>query len=78
MVLQIGSAERIEKCHNNTGSTISEGAVVYVSGSTGGILKIALADSGSDTTSAATIGIVTQSGGIAHGSSGYVQRRERC
>ena len=75
VTLQIGSAESVETCMNLTGSAIAEGKMVYVSGSTGGILKVALADSGSDTTANATIGMVTQSGGIAHGSSGYVAVR---
>ena len=75
VTLQIGSAETVEKCHNVSGSTIAEGKVVYVSGSTGDYLKIALASSASDTTSKATLGIVTQTGGIANGAEGFVTLR---
>lgn len=75
VTLQIGSAEQVEKCHNNTGSTIAEGKVVYVAGATGLVPKIALASSASDTTSKATLGIVTQTGGIANGAEGWVTLR---
>jgi len=75
VTLQIGSAEQVEKCHNNTGSTIAEGKVVYVAGATGLVPKIALASSASDVTSKATLGIVTQTGGIANGAEGWVTLR---
>lgn len=75
VTLQIGSAETVEKCHNVSGSAIAEGKVVYVSGSTGDYLKIALASSASDATSKATLGLVTESGGIANGSNGFVTLR---
>lgn len=75
VTLQIGSAEQVEKCHNGSGSAIAEGKVVYVSGSTGDALRIALASSASDTTSKATLGLVTETGGISNGSEGFVTLR---
>ncbi len=71
VTLQIGQ-EFIAKVANYTGTLIPEGAAVRISGAQGQRLKVALAAATDDTNSATTIGIVTHSGGIAHGSSGYV------
>ncbi len=57
---------------NNTGSTINEGAVVYINGSSGQEPTIALANAATEGASAQTIGIVTHQGGIANAASGYV------
>ena len=67
--LQIGQEERI-LVHNNTGSTLIDGQVVYVTGSTGELPSVSLANAGAEATSAATIGVVTES--IANGSDGFI------
>jgi Chaperone of endosialidase/Uncharacterized conserved protein (DUF2190) len=67
--LQIGQEQRI-LVHNNTGSTLTDGQVVYVTGSTGNLPSVSLADATSETTSAATIGVVTES--IANGADGFI------
>lgn len=66
--LQVGQEEWIF-VNNNTGSTIANGAAVYVSGSTGGVPTIALAKGDASTTTIG-IGITTES--IANGATGYV------
>lgn len=55
---------------NQTGSTITKGSAVYVSGATGANVLISLAQANSDTTSATTLGIVESD--IPNGSFGYV------
>lgn len=67
--LQIGQEQRI-LVHNNTGSTLTDGQVVYVTGSTGNLPSVALASATIESTSAATIGVVTES--IAHGTDGFI------
>lgn len=67
--LQIGQEEVI-LVHNNTGSTLTDGQVVYVTGSTGELPSVSLADASSETTSAATLGVVTES--IAQGTNGFI------
>jgi hypothetical protein len=67
--LQIGQEERI-LVHNNTGSPLTDGQVVYVTGSTGNLPSVSLADASSETTSAATLGVVTET--IANGADGFV------
>ena len=67
--LQIGQEEVI-LIHNGTGSTLTDGQVVYVTGSTGELPSVSLADASSETTSAATLGVVTET--IANGSDGFV------
>lgn len=67
--LQIGQEQRI-LVHNNTGSTLTDGQVVYVTGSTGNLPSVALASATIESTSAATIGVVTES--IAHGADGFI------
>jgi hypothetical protein len=57
---------------NNTGSSISEGSVVYISGSSGQQPRIALANAATEGGSTKTFGFVTQNGGIANGTDGYV------
>jgi hypothetical protein len=66
--LQIGQEEVI-LIHNNTGSTLTDGQVVYVTGSTGELPSVSLADASSETTSAATLGVITET--IANGSNGF-------
>ncbi len=67
--LQIGQEQRI-LVHNNTGSTLTDGQVVYVTGSTGNLPSVSLADATSETTSAATVGVITES--IANGADGFI------
>jgi hypothetical protein len=67
--LQIGQEQRI-LVHNNTGSTLTDGQVVYVTGSTGELPSVSLADASSEITSGATIGMITES--IANGADGFV------
>ncbi len=67
--LQIGQEQRI-LVHNNTGSTLTDGQVVYVTGSTGELPSVSLANASSETTSAATIGVVTET--IANGADGFI------
>jgi hypothetical protein len=67
--LQVGQ-EEVVLVHNNTGSTLTDGQVVYINGSTGNLPTVALADASSETTSAATLGVVTET--IANGSNGFI------
>lgn len=71
VTLQVGQ-ESNAMCANYTGAPIPEGAAVHIAGAQGNRLKVALASASSESLSANTLGIVTQTGGIAHGSSGYV------
>lgn len=67
--LQIGQEERV-LIHNGTGATLTDGQIVYVTGSTGELPSVSLADASLETTSAATLGMVTET--IAHGANGFV------
>lgn len=67
--LQIGQEQRI-LVHNSTGSTITDGQVVYVTGSTGDLPSVALANANSESTSSRTIGVATES--IPNGGSGFI------
>lgn len=71
VTLQVGQ-ENVVMAANHTGTAIPEGAAVHVSGAQGGRLKVALASASSESASANTLGVVTQSGGIPQGGSGYV------
>jgi hypothetical protein len=67
--LQIGQ-ETVVLVYNNTGSALSEGQVVYVTGSQGQRLTVGLAQANNDATSAAIIGVVTEP--IANNASGFI------
>lgn len=67
--LQIGQ-ETLIKVYNNTGSSLTDGQVVYVTGSQGQRLTVALAKANADSTSATIIGMVTEP--IANNASGFV------
>ncbi len=67
--LQIGQ-EQVTLVHNNTGSTLVDGQVVYVTGSTGELPSVALASNTSEATSSVTFGVVTES--IANGADGFI------
>lgn len=69
VTLQLGQ-EIITLVYNGSGSTITNGSVVAVSGAQGQRPSIVLADADTEATSAATLGIATQD--IANGAEGYV------
>lgn len=60
-----------KRIHNNTGSTITKGSVVYVTGAHGeSLITVALADASSEVTAATTIGIAAED--IANGIDGFI------
>lgn len=67
--LQIGQEELV-LIHNGTGSTLTDGQVVYITGSTGELPSVALASDTSEARSSVTLGVVTES--IGNGSDGFV------
>ena len=67
--LQIGQEERV-LIKNTTGATLTDGKIVYITGATGNLPSVSLASALNETTSAATLGMVTET--IANGSSGFV------
>lgn len=69
VTLQIGQ-ENLVKVYNGTGSTITNGSVVAVTGAQGQRPSVALADADSETLSSNTLGIATES--IANGAEGFV------
>ena len=69
-VNQIIGQDGVTYVYNNTGSTISKGQVVYVSGSQGQKLTIALAQANQDHTSLSVLGFAAES--IPNNSSGFV------
>jgi len=69
VVNQLGQ-ELVQRCYNNTGSPIPEGAVVKVVGSTGQRLTIELAQANNDANSLTVIGVATET--IADKALGYV------
>lgn len=69
VTLQVGQ-EQHSRVRNNTGSTITNGQVVYISGSTGTNTTVALAKADASSTSQTTIGIATED--IPNGQSGFV------
>lgn len=69
VVNQLGQ-ELVQRCYNNTGSPIPEGAVVKVVGSTGQRLTVELAQANNDANSLTVIGVATET--IADKALGYV------
>ena len=67
--LQVGQEERT-LIHNNTGVALTDGQVVYITGSTGELPSVALASNTSEATSNAVLGIVTEP--IANGANGFI------
>jgi hypothetical protein len=67
--LQIGQ-ENIALCYNGTGSEITKGSVVYISGAQGQRPSISLADADTEATSSKTFGIVAEN--ILNGAEGFV------
>lgn len=70
--LQVGQ-EHIIRCRNITGSTITNGSLVYVTGASGNKPTIALADADTEATADTIIGMATED--IANNSNGYVTER---
>lgn len=70
ITLKIGVQEYV-RVYNDTASTMAKGAVVYISGAQGNRVAVKLADATDESTSAGTIGIVSQS--ITAGAEGFVQ-----
>ena len=68
VTLQVGQ-EHVVRITNRTESTISDGQVVYVLGSTGNHLDVGLAQADNEVTSSKTLAIVTES--ISHNQSGF-------
>ena len=64
--------EELTLARNNTGSTITNGQVVYISGSSGTIAEISLATNTDKAKAHSTIGIATQE--IPNNTSGFVNR----
>jgi hypothetical protein len=69
VTLQVGQ-ENVALVYNGTGSTITNGSVVAVSGAQGQRPRVSLADADSEALSAPTLGIATQD--IANGAEGFV------
>jgi hypothetical protein len=69
VISKIGETQHI-RAYNNTGTAIAKGKVVYVTGSQGQRLTIALADADTEILSKDTIGITAEA--IADGSEGFV------
>lgn len=69
VTVQIGQ-EQLIRIHNNIGSTLTDGQVVYINGSTGERPTVALASASAELTSVNTIGIVTEP--ITNGSDGFI------
>ena len=62
--------EELTRVYNNTGSTISNGAVCYLNGAFGAFPTVALAKADSTTTSSTTLGLATHD--IPTGTYGYI------
>jgi len=60
-------------CRNSTGSTITKGSIVYITGATGQVPTVALAKADAETTSSKTIGMVTAD--ILNNATGYAAMR---
>lgn len=69
VISKVGESQHI-RAYNNSGATIDRGKVVYVSGSQGQRLTIALADADTELLSKDTIGITAEA--IGDGSEGFV------
>jgi hypothetical protein len=67
--LQMGQ-EMVVRSRNETGATILNGSVVYISGASGNKPLLTLADADTEATSSKTIGFATED--IAHNDNGYI------
>jgi collagen type VII alpha len=73
VTLQIGQ-ETVAYCKNNTGSPITEGQIVYITGADGGYPTIDLADA-TDVSKSFVLGMVTKASIAASGGFGHVTIR---
>lgn len=69
VVLQVGQEQHI-RVLNKTGSTLTEGTVVYITGAQGNRLTVVKAQASGETSSARTIGMLTED--IANNAEGFV------
>lgn len=67
--LQVGQ-EIVALCYNDSGSALTDGQIVYISGAHGNRVAVKLAKADSETTSAGTLGMVTEP--IAIGAEGFI------
>lgn len=67
--LQIGQ-EIVARVYNDSGVTLTDGNIVYISGAQGNRIAVKLANANSEATSAGTLGMVTES--IASGAEGFI------
>lgn len=67
--LQVGQ-EVVKRIYNNTGSTLVDGQVVYITGAQGSRPTVALADADIEAKSSRTIGVVTET--IPNSSEGFI------
>lgn len=69
VTLQLGQ-EEVQRIYNNTGSTLIDGQVVYVTGAQGSRLTVSLAQGNAESTSSKTLGVVTET--ILNGAEGFI------
>ena len=69
VLLQLGQ-ELIARVYNDSGVTLTDGQIVYISGAQGNRVAVKLAKADSETTSIGTIGMVTET--IAAGAEGFI------
>lgn len=67
--LQVGQ-EIVARVYNDSGSALTDGQIVYISGAQGNRIAVKLAKADSEATSAGTLGMVTES--IASGAEGFI------
>ena len=67
--LQVGQ-ELVARVYNDSGSSLTDGQIVYISGAQGNRIAVKLANASSEATSAGTLGMVTEP--IASGAEGFI------
>lgn len=67
--LQVGQ-EMLARVYNDSGAALTDGQIVYISGSQGNRIAVKLANADSEATSAGTLGMVTEP--IAIGAEGFI------
>lgn len=69
VALQLGQ-ELVARVYNDSGSTLTYGQIVYISGAQGNRIAVKLANASSESTSAGTLGMVAET--IAAGAEGFI------
>lgn len=69
VTLQLGQ-ETLARVYNDSGTALTDGQLVYISGAQGNRIAVKLANAGSEATSAGTLGMVTEP--IASGAEGFI------